>query len=142
MNTRPGDANCTESFETSGTREVSTTADEVSDVNRSRDSAIVTPNLKKLENESTVSAAKKKDLLWMCDELIIPKDYHQFYRDLSVIGTEKRSTDASDTGTAVVVDATEANVCSVPDATGVRTRSSIASDVNKTRFLRPRRRPK
>ena len=76
---------------------------------------------------------KKKDMFWMGDELIISKDYHQFYRDLSVIGSEERSTDDSDTGTAVVVDATEANVCSVPDAPGVRTRSSIASDVNKTK---------
>jgi len=109
------------------------------------DSTIVTPNLKKLENESTFSAAKKKDMFWMVDELIISKDYHQFYRDLSVIGSEERSTDDSDTGTAVVVDATEANVCSVPDAPGVRTRSSIASDVNKTKgqsHLRPRPRPK
>lgn len=31
-----------------------------------------------IENESTVSKAKKDDLLYMCKELIIPKDYHQF----------------------------------------------------------------
>ena len=60
VNTRPADANCIESFETAGTREVSTTANVVSDVNRNSDSATVTPNLKKLENESTVSAAKKE----------------------------------------------------------------------------------
>jgi hypothetical protein len=40
--------------------------------------------LKELPSETTVTAAKKNDLLWMCDELIIPREYHQFYRDLSV----------------------------------------------------------
>ncbi len=38
--------------------------------------------------QSSVTAAKKKDLLKMCKELIIPRDYHSFYDNL-VIGTEQ-----------------------------------------------------
>jgi len=37
-----------------------------------------------LPNESTVSKAKKDDLLFMCNQLIIPKDYHFFYSLLSI----------------------------------------------------------
>ena len=41
-------------------------------------------NLPELESESMVTVAKKNDLLWMCEQLIILKDYHSFYKDLSV----------------------------------------------------------
>jgi len=109
VNTRPADASSIEPFEIAGKR-VSDT-----DMNHNSDSVILMANVRKLENESTVSAAKKKDLIWMCNELIIPRDYHQFYNDLAVISYEERSTEASDTGIAAVV---EANVCSVPDAPG------------------------
>jgi len=122
VNTRPADASSIEPFEIAGKR-VSDT-----DMNHNSDSVILMANVRKLENESTVSAAKKKDLIWMCNELIIPRDYHQFYNDLAVISSEERSTEASDTGTAAVV---EANVCSVPDAPGVRTRSAIAKPMVK-----------
>ena len=37
-----------------------------------------------LESESMVTLAKKNDLLWMCEQFIIPKDYHSFYKELSV----------------------------------------------------------
>jgi len=37
-----------------------------------------------LESESMVTQAKKNDLLWMCEQLIIPKNYHPFYKALSV----------------------------------------------------------
>ena len=35
-----------------------------------------------LEDESTISKAKKDDLLYMCNQLIIPRDYHCFYSSL------------------------------------------------------------
>jgi len=41
-------------------------------------------NLPALESESMVTSAKKNDLAWMCEQLIIPKDYHPFYVNLNV----------------------------------------------------------
>ena len=35
-----------------------------------------------LPDESTVTTAQKKNLLWMCSELIIPRNYHDFYHGL------------------------------------------------------------
>jgi len=54
----------------------------------------VTPviDLPVLQCESMVTEAKKKDLLWMCDELIVPKDYHLFYRDLHVCSESAHCT--------------------------------------------------
>lgn len=34
------------------------------------------------ENQQIITKDKKKDLLSMCDSLVIPKEYHSFYRDL------------------------------------------------------------
>ena len=112
MNTRLADASSIEPFEIAGKR-VSDT-----DMNHNSDSVILMANVRKLENESTVSAAKKKDLIWMCDELIIPRDYHQFYNDLAVISYEERSAEASDTGTAAVVEANVCELCPMPQVLG------------------------
>jgi len=38
-----------------------------------------------LESQSIVTVVKKNDLLWMCEELIIPRDYHPFYRILQFV---------------------------------------------------------
>ena len=46
-------------------------------------------SLSALENVSTVSKAKKDDLLYMCNQLIIPKDYHSFY---SLLALDKEPT--------------------------------------------------
>jgi len=44
-----------------------------------------------LEDESTISkAAKKDDVLYMCNQQIIPRDYHSFYSSLRL---EKQSND-------------------------------------------------
>ena len=48
-----------------------------------------------LENENTVSKAKKDDLLYMCNQLIIPRDYHIFYKSLAL--ERKSILDASET---------------------------------------------
>ena len=51
-----------------------------------------------LARESTVSKAKKDDLLYMCSQLIIPKDYHSFYQELCL---EKTVDIATPSGIAV-----------------------------------------
>jgi len=48
-----------------------------------------------LENESTVSKAKKDDMLYMCKQLIIPRNYHCFYKSLAL--ERKSISDASET---------------------------------------------
>ena len=45
-------------------------------------SAETAASLPVLENESSVSKAKKDDLQYMCSQLIIPKEYHCFYSSL------------------------------------------------------------
>ena len=52
-------------------------------------------DLPDLQFESMVTEAKKKDLLWMCDELIIPQSYHSFYRDLCVCSESVQGIAAS-----------------------------------------------
>lgn len=66
-------------------------------VDRLSDSnSCATLHLSPMGNESTVSKAKKDDLLYMCRELIIPKEYHQFYKDL-VLG---RTNDMPESNTS------------------------------------------
>ncbi len=48
-------------------------------------------NIPQLSLQSTVTAAKKHDLLWMCQELIIAKDYHTFYENLTVTENESNA---------------------------------------------------
>ena len=50
-----------------------------------------------IANESTVTEAKKKDLLYMCHELIIPKEYHNFYTDLVLEGPESNELPPAET---------------------------------------------
>ena len=57
-------------------------------------------NLPLLHAESTVTTAKKRDLLWMCDELIIPKEYHNFYRELKICLQSESDANVRVTSTA------------------------------------------
>ena len=52
---------------------------------------VETVDVPALGNQSTVTEAKKKDLLWLCDELIIPSEYHSFYRELKTCHDESNS---------------------------------------------------
>lgn len=42
--------------------------------------------------QSSVTEVKKKDLLWMCSELIITRDYKLFYDSLCENSSESRSS--------------------------------------------------
>ena len=48
-----------------------------------------------LPKDSSVTDAKKQDLLYMCNELIIAKDYHDFYKNLIVCPVDHNSRDTS-----------------------------------------------
>jgi len=48
-----------------------------------------------LPKDSSVTDAKKQDLLYMCNELIIAKDYHDFYKNLIVCPVDHSSRDTS-----------------------------------------------
>ena len=62
-----------------------------------------------LQPQSTVSEAKKKDLIWMCLELIIPQDYYQLYHDLVI------STANNDEDTELIATATDVTTVEVPE---------------------------
>lgn len=46
-----------------------------------------------LKEESSVTAAKKKDLLWMCEQLIIPREYHAFFQTLKTCNENESASD-------------------------------------------------
>ena len=70
-------------------------------------------NLPELDSESLVTVAKKNDLLWMCEQLIIPKDYHSFYKNLSVCS----HTDLQNSELTVVQETGGANSQDIDDNT-------------------------
>jgi len=53
-------------------------------INKIYETALDQMFLVPINNQSTVTKAKKDDLLYMCNELIITRDYHFFYQGLHV----------------------------------------------------------
>lgn len=74
--------------------------DQVVDCSEPRLHSTLGINLPLLQAESTVTTAKKRDLLWMCDELIIPKEYHNFYLELKVCSQSESDANVRVTSTA------------------------------------------
>jgi hypothetical protein len=69
-----------------------------------------------LGQQTMVTVAKKKDLVWMCDELIIPTAYHSFYKSLAVTETEQLSVemDEAEKVSSVISPAERRNVQIAP----------------------------
>ena len=93
-------------------------------------SHLVTVELLPIDNESTVSKAKKDDLLYMCRELIIPKDYHQFYEALVI----EKSNDNNDKENAVESDAPKSH--SQQSTTRKRKRDAQVEETSTKKLLR------
>ena len=67
-------------------------------------------HLSPIANIASVGKAKKADLLYMCRELIIPKDYHNFYHELPVENTHEE-TETSQTSALPVVNILPSQNC-------------------------------
>ena len=69
-------------------KQVGDQSDSNADIEGEEGSETEFDELPALEPESLVTTAKKKDLLWMCEELIIPSSYDSFYKNLACVQTE------------------------------------------------------